>query len=406
MGCTGKGCMDNKPAAPAGSRGTAVSDLVRLADDGLEHGRYDEAALYYQQAIRLDPNDHAALSGLGNAFIALDRYDEAHDCFRAILESDPNHPAAHAGMGDLCMKLCEFERAVEAYDRAIAAGPCKKDAHMGRGEALKHLGRFEGACGSFASALRLDGDDATSLFMLGECMFALGRPRDALYFFGRVYNLSQCMAAVAMHNMAGCLAVLQRHDEAISCFEKALDHDEDDWDSALGIASSLAAMGRNDAALLDLEYLIEDGPEDIAVQALLCKSRILDAAGRGDEAIEACDEAVEVGGLNTEALLRKGRILARSGRRLAALACISAARYGDPHHKNAARDAVVVTRALERTGGLPWMWQRAGGGKKRGRKTTTKPRQGPQRTGAGKSDGDGVKAGRTAPLQDTLFHRA
>ena len=266
------------------------------------------------------------------------------------------------------MRLSEFGRAVEAYDRSIAAGSVDKGVHMGRGEALKNLGKFELACGSFADALKIDADDVTTLYMLGECFFAMGRPRDALHYFGRVYSLSPDMAAVAMHNMAGCLSVLGRHEEAIASYEKALEHDEYDWDSALGIGASLAALGRNEAAMSEFDHIVDDGPEETAVQALLYKSRILDAAGRADDAIAACDKVVELDGWNTEALLHKGRMLARSGRRLAALSCISAARYGDPHHKAAARDAVVVTRALEREGGLPWMWKRTGKKGGRGRR--------------------------------------
>lgn len=378
---------------PGGSRRTAAGDLVRLADARLDHGHCEEAAGYYHEALRADPKNQAALSGLGNAFIELGRYDEAHDCFRTILEASPNSPAALAGMGDLCMKLVKFDRAVTAYDMAIAAGPVKIDTHNGRGEALKNLGRFEEACGSFAAALKCDGDDITALFMLGECFFAMSRPRDALHFFGRVYALSPDMAGPAMHNIAGCLAALNRHEEAITSFEKALEHDDEDWDSVLGIASSLGSMGRGDAAMEMLDHAIEDGPEDAAVQALLFKSRIFDACGQNDMAIEACDMVVEIDGLNTEALLRKGRILSRSGRRLAALACISAATVGDPHHTRAARDAVVVTRALERAGGLPWMWKRAGKGAGRAHVVG-----GGRRSGGGKIgvDGRGRGSGRKA----------
>lgn len=398
-------------AAPGGSRGTAARDLLRLADGSLAQDRYDEAARYYQEAIRIEPKSPAALSGLGRTFVELGRYDEAHACFRAILASSPDSPDAHAGMGDLCMKLAEWGRAVEAYDRAIAACPTKKGAHMGRGEALKNLGNLKAAAKSFATAMRCgdSGEDATSMFALGECMFALNRPRAAMHCFSRVHRLSPDMAAVALHNVAGCLAVLERHDEAIACYEKALKHDDDDWDSALGIVSSLAAMGRGEAAMPDIDHLADNGPEDIAVQALLCKSRLLDAEGRGDEAIEACDRIVEIDALNTEALLRKGRILARSGRRLAALSCIATARCGNPHHKNAARDAVVVTHALERSGGLPWMWKGAdgsgsGGGAGRGgggRGKRGKGRHGKGRGEPAKSGAAGGRAARGAGMAGT-----
>ena len=128
---------------------------------------------------------------------------------------------------------------------------------------------------------------------------------------------------------------------------------------------------------------------------------MLDAEGRGDEAIEACDRIVEIDALNTEALLRKGRILARSGRRLAALSCIATARCGNPHHKNAARDAIVVTRALERSGGLPWMWKVAdgnssGSGGGRNKRGNGRGKNGRRGGGGGAHAKNGAAGGRAA----------
>ena len=354
------------PAATRDSRTTAACDLVRMADGACGRGRYGEAIQYYHEAIRLAPANAEAISGLGRALVEIERYDEAHRCFRVVLEAHPDHPVAHAGMGDLCMRLLEFGHAVAAYDRSLAAAssatsatsasPVKKEAHTRRGEALMHLGRHKDALRSLVAALRIDGNDVSSLYQAAECHMAMDRPRDAIPYYRRVCALSLPMKALALHQTGRCLALLGRHADAIAKFESALECDEDDWDSALGIGQSLAALERRDAALEHLDRVADDGPDHIAGEALACKSRILDEMGRDDDAIAACDKAVEIGGVQlTEVLLRKGRILARSGRRLAALACIAAARYEDPHHTRAARDATVVTRALARSGGLPWM---------------------------------------------------
>ena len=351
------------PAATRDSRTTAARDLVRMADGACGRGRYGEAIQYYHEAIRLAPSNAEAISGLGRALVEIERYDEAHRCFRAVLEASPDHPVAHAGMGDLCMRLLQFGHAVAAYDRSLASSAAsstntlvKKEAHTRRGEALMHLGRHKEALRSFVAALRIDGDDVSSLYQAAECHMAMGRPRDAIPYYRRVCALSLPMKAHALHQTGRCLALLGRHADAIAKFESALECDEDDWDSALGIGQSLAALKRHDAALDHLDRVADDGPDHIACEALAHKSRILDGVGRGDDAIAACDKAIEIGGVQlTEVLLRKGRILARSGRRLAALACIAAARYEDPHHTHAARDATVVIRALARSGGLPWM---------------------------------------------------
>lgn len=360
---------------PSGARDTAIPDLLRLAAEESGRGHQDVAVRYYQDVLDLDIDNEAAMACLGAEFVDMKRYDEAYACFKSVLDRNPHSATALIGIGDLCMALVEFEQAAAAYGRAAKADPALAEPHAGRGTALMNLGQFDKAKKAFAAALCRDTESVAALNMLGTCLLDTDAPLEALHCFGRVHELCPDMRGATRYNIGKCLQELKRHGEAIDSFEKALAVDDEDMDSAIEIGCSLAAMGRTDAAIKQLDEVIEDAEgTDAAVSAMEHKARILDGIGKAEDAAEVCDEIMALDPDNTGALLRKGRILARSNRRLAALSCISVARYCDPDHGEAKRDAAVVSLALKRDGKLPWMWDKrrgngrkgGGGGSKRG----------------------------------------
>ena len=353
---------------PKTARDSAVPDLLRLAAEESTRGHHDMAARYYQDVLDLDIDNEAGMAGLGAELVVLERYDEAYACFHKVLERNPRSAAALVGIGDLCMALVEYERAASAYARAAKADPSSASPHVGIGEALRKLGEYGRAVKAYAAALQHDADNIAALVGLGACLLETDAACEALLCYKRVDELRPDMRNSTRYNMGKCFQALHDHGEAIVCFEAALVDDKDDMESAIEIGCTLADMGRTDAAIRQLDEVIDDaGDTDDAVLALEHKARILNDLGKDSDASEVCDEIVDLDPGNTDALLRKGRILAKSNRRLAALSCFSAARHCDPYDKEAKRDAAAVSLALKRDGKLPWMWDKRMRGGKAGR---------------------------------------
>ncbi len=55
---------------------------------------YDQAILYYQAVVKLNPQSTAAELGLGNSFFVERRYGEALTAYQAVLKLDPNNAQA------------------------------------------------------------------------------------------------------------------------------------------------------------------------------------------------------------------------------------------------------------------------------------------------------------------------
>ncbi len=85
--------------------------------------RREQVLEIHRQAVERNPNDAAALHGLGMALGDLGRSAEALKAFRHSLSIDPDNGPAHLMCCAVLSYLGELEDAAESYDRAVALDP-------------------------------------------------------------------------------------------------------------------------------------------------------------------------------------------------------------------------------------------------------------------------------------------
>jgi len=66
-----------------------VQEHVQKGDKFVDDGKYEEALLYYEEALTLEPNEPDLLNKKGVALRSLGRYDEAIECFNKSLKISP-----------------------------------------------------------------------------------------------------------------------------------------------------------------------------------------------------------------------------------------------------------------------------------------------------------------------------
>ncbi|MFC5217476.1 tetratricopeptide repeat protein [Streptomyces coerulescens] len=138
--------------AAAGAQAPAerASYLERAGQLAFERGDLDVALRYFQEAVRLDPDQRAALAGQGRTLAALGRTTEALNAYRAAFAKQPN-PEYALELGELYASLGLGQAARVQYDslreRAARAAAGGVDAEL-------VLGRFEADHGAPESAVR------------------------------------------------------------------------------------------------------------------------------------------------------------------------------------------------------------------------------------------------------------
>lgn len=195
-----------------------------------------------------------------------------------------NHAGALMGLG-------RFAEAEAALRRAIDLATDRGQTHCDLGWVLAKLGRYKEAVASLERAIALDPDDPTVHFALAATLYLTKDLTGSEAGFRRALMLAPAYAP-AWHELGTVLRSSGRFDEALMCFNRALELDPDQPE----IYRSLAATGQRAADEAHLQLLRavlknRERPVPDRVSAGFALGTLLDNAGRYDEAFPSFAEA-------------------------------------------------------------------------------------------------------------------
>ncbi|MFZ1701400.1 MAG: tetratricopeptide repeat protein [Pyrinomonadaceae bacterium] len=84
--------------------------------------RYDDAAKFYEAAVKLKPNDTEPLIKAGNAYFDAEKFDEAEKRYLLVLEREPKNINVRNdyGLTFFLRQPRDIDRAIAEFDRALA----------------------------------------------------------------------------------------------------------------------------------------------------------------------------------------------------------------------------------------------------------------------------------------------
>jgi tetratricopeptide (TPR) repeat protein len=294
-------------------------------------GRTQEAEESYLRALNAAdaaPARAQASIGLGHCAQARGDHGAAMARFQAASAADPNDPWAHLYSGDELCALARFEDAEAAYRLASTHPVTRVRALLGLGRCAQLAGDDTGALERFEAAASADPSETQAWTSLAQAHHAAGRWQAALDALrrlaethpdlpdvwvdmalnerrlGRPTAAAQCLeralACAPEHCRAletlGELARLTRdYDQALALFGRAVAaHPANIW-PRIGLAHTLAEIGRFGEALEALDAAEERATTADASQPAIAAKRleVLRRAGRWRQALELAREAVK-----------------------------------------------------------------------------------------------------------------
>ena len=343
-----------RTAAASGGPGASRA-LLDAAAVCMKIGQYARAAEAFNDAHRIGGGDLRA------------------ECTDGICECACGLAALCDGKGvDRCLEL---EAMADQQDRLKLAERCSELARREH-----ESGRHEQAASCYAAAVSIDGDDMAARLGLAGSLARLGRHEEAIGHYGIVAERGGEHATAALFGLAGsygatgrhvraaeCLARAAeadparaaecaercselarrehesgRHKQAASCYAAAVSIDGDDMAARLGLAGSLALLGRHEEAIGQYGIVVERGGEHAGV-ARLGLAGSLARLGRHEEAIGHYGIVAERGGEHaTAALFGLAGSYGATGRHVRAAECLARAAEADP-----ARAAECAERCSE-----------------------------------------------------------
>jgi tetratricopeptide (TPR) repeat protein len=342
-------------------------------------GQYKEALASLDQAIRLNRGDPSLHYTKGTCLETLGRYAEAlasYDHVGRLLPGEASDPywehhyarlqlMAAVGEARSLLELAKYADALVAYDRALSLIPASsqywdyyyKDgkvlAEIGRGSVLVELHRYRDALAAYDEAARLKPKDAEAQYGRGLALSHLGRYAEAIEAYDRAIRLKPDYAE-AHGNKGWMLANLGRHEDALAELERAIRLDPRDPIPYADMGRSLAALGRPREALAAYDRAVELDPD--CVYARYSRARALGKMGRHKEALAEFSRITQLQPDDERAHFGKGYELAELGRNEEAIAAYDRAielRPDDAYaHYNRACAYAVLGRTKQALSGL------------------------------------------------------
>lgn len=126
------------------------------------------------EAVRLQPQDGAALSRLGQCQMSLLLLPEAVVTFEKAYSLLPSSPDAAQNLGKVLFMLGRLEQSANAFKDALRLSPQSAEAHLGLAQTRMAQGRFDEAAEPAADAVRLAPTSAIARVFLSQVLLHQG----------------------------------------------------------------------------------------------------------------------------------------------------------------------------------------------------------------------------------------
>ncbi|MEM9174228.1 MAG: tetratricopeptide repeat protein, partial [Myxococcota bacterium] len=249
------------------------------AVDELEEPGYHEAfSAWYRLAIRLDREDEARkrlaalveanpdVAGVlliqARALADEGRIEESRDVYADSVAQDGSVARVHYEHGQVLARLGETDAAIEAFDRASALEDVDGGAAFAAAKTLYDVDRLDEAAERLRELVVSRPFHGAGALLLVEIAKKQGRAQsEEAYVMARQANRYHMHAGPSAHLEFGALALdREEFEPAREAFSVAISKSHAVADALFGRARALAGLGRNAAAIRDLEAALdEDG---------------------------------------------------------------------------------------------------------------------------------------------------
>lgn len=230
-----------------------------LAKRYISLNRSQEALELLRQILKADPENPAALSLYGTLLYSSGHAEQGLLQLREAAESSPGVFENHWNLANALHLSGHLSEAAKAYRAAISIHPFSAESHYALGNILYEMKDFQGAVSAYQDAMRLGIETPSIRAALGAAFADAG---DATHAERELRSAVKEDPKIAMAwNKLGILAEKEnRKDEAIICYEKALEAEPDFADALFNLAKVNLLLGDLEQANQNLERLLKIHP--------------------------------------------------------------------------------------------------------------------------------------------------
>jgi tetratricopeptide (TPR) repeat protein len=264
-------------------------DSLRAAEKFYAEGEYEKAV----EVLESIPEEPEVLKVKAQNLRMMGQVGKAIECYKKIVKSRPGDLSSLMELAVFLASEGRYKAAVKIYDRAIRLDPQVAAIHRDRALALRLDDDSESALEGYDAALRLDGGDGETWAAKADLLIELHRFSEAMECLEKASAApSRGLNAIGWSSRGSSFDREEALDEALRCYDRAIEQDPKEVSAILGKATVLQQKGDLDGALTHCNRMIEIQPDD--ARGWVQKGSVLMAERRFRDALECFQVAVKI----------------------------------------------------------------------------------------------------------------
>ena len=228
-----------------------------------DRGYFEEAAAFFQQALKDDPQSAEAFYGLGSAYLQSQKSDDARQCFERALQLHATYPGtvpnAWNNLGILSAREGNTDLAIQQFQRALQSDPEHPIALQNLGSAYRQKKDWPAAKQALEHALALNPDDPETNYSLGMVYAQQNDAQQAENYLQKALA-ERPVYPEALNNLGILYLRRRRPEDATRSFEECI-RVAPAYDQAyLNLSRVYAIEGDRQKAKTILEQLLQQHP--------------------------------------------------------------------------------------------------------------------------------------------------
>lgn len=283
--------------------------FIRLLDH-IIHFRNADAAAVADTLIDRYPKDAEIFVLRGNLCELNKRHDRALEFYQRAVRTDTAYGPAAMSLGYAYSGRGDFDRAIQEMERYIRLSPNAADPRASFADVLLRAGRYEEALQQYQRSLEFKPDYWYSIGRIGDVYMIMGRLKNAETQFDLAMTKMVLNNQVrASHLTTKAILQMRRgeYTDAVRLCEQSLALDSLNIRAAYIKVRAFARLGKFDEAEQYIDFIRNEitrrnlGESMAMLEFYGLRAHLYRYQGRVEEAVAACDSAMEYGSELTRA---------------------------------------------------------------------------------------------------------
>jgi tetratricopeptide (TPR) repeat protein len=230
-------------------------------------GYPEQALVYLNEVVRLDPGNGKTHLAIGNIQLEAGRHELARKHLERAVLLLHDSPEAWNNLGSLEMAVKNYPAALRNFEKAIALH-ADSFSLVSAGQAYSAMGNAAAAEKMFQKALEKDPRDAEAANQMGLLLARLNRNDEARRYFQQAIALQRDHAS-AINNLGVLYMQMDKVDDALSAFRYGIEVTPDNETLYLNLARVYVRSGDRAKARGILQQLLARKPDSTVARKAL-----------------------------------------------------------------------------------------------------------------------------------------